>query len=89
MVCEWIGNSITVANKHYLQVTGDHFEAAAETATGKVATMVAPQGRELGRTGGNTKKEDRSKTLVLRGISREFCSVQANLAPPLGLEPRT
>lgn len=29
VVCAWIGNSQPVAAKHYLQVTDDHFEQAA------------------------------------------------------------
>ncbi|MBI1314502.1 hypothetical protein GC176_24685 [bacterium] len=29
VVCAWIGNSQPVAAKHYLQVTGEHFERAA------------------------------------------------------------
>ncbi|MBW3598530.1 MAG: tyrosine-type recombinase/integrase [Planctomycetes bacterium] len=34
VVCEWIGNSAPIADKHYLQVTEAHFaQAAKETAT--------------------------------------------------------
>jgi integrase len=32
-VCAWLGNSATVAARHYLQVTEAHFEAATKTAT--------------------------------------------------------
>lgn len=32
VVCEWIGNSRAVAQKHYLQVTDDHFAAAAKNS---------------------------------------------------------
>ena len=32
VVCSWIGNSTTVANKHYLQVTDEHFEKAVQKA---------------------------------------------------------
>ncbi|MGD9724021.1 MAG: hypothetical protein AB7O59_21705 [Pirellulales bacterium] len=31
VVCEWIGNSAAVAAKHYLQVTDEHFEQAAQS----------------------------------------------------------
>ena len=31
MVCAWLGNTPTVAHKHYLTVTDDHFAAAAKT----------------------------------------------------------
>jgi hypothetical protein len=36
VVCEWIGNSPTVASRHYLQVTDEHFRRA--TAAGDVQT---------------------------------------------------
>lgn len=37
VVCEWIGNSATIAAKHYLQVTDEHFEQAAQKAAQSVA----------------------------------------------------
>lgn len=30
VVCKWIGNSPKVASKHYLQVTEEHYEKAAQ-----------------------------------------------------------
>jgi integrase len=30
VACEWLGNTAAIANKHYLQVTERHFEAAQE-----------------------------------------------------------
>lgn len=32
VVCAWMGNSQAIARKHYLQVTDDHFQRAAECA---------------------------------------------------------
>ena len=32
VVCAWLGNSVAVARKHYLQVTDDHFQKAAQNA---------------------------------------------------------
>ena len=37
VVCAWIGNSQAVAQKHYLQVTEEHFEQAAMTSATDVA----------------------------------------------------
>jgi hypothetical protein len=31
VVCSWMGNSATIAAKHYLQVTDEHFERAAKS----------------------------------------------------------
>ena len=44
VVCGWLGNTPTVAHKHYLTVTDEHFAAA--TKTGDVRGMQPP---ELGR----------------------------------------
>ena len=33
----WIGNSVAVANKHYLQVTDDHFEQAVQNPVQQVS----------------------------------------------------
>jgi len=30
VVCAWLGNSVQVARKHYLQVTDEHFEQALQ-----------------------------------------------------------
>ena len=42
----WIGNSVAVAPKHYLQVTEDHFAQAAQNAAQK-AHESAGNGRKL------------------------------------------
>ncbi len=36
VVCEWIGNSAPIADKHYLQVTDDHYDDAVTTTTPEV-----------------------------------------------------
>ncbi len=33
VACAWIGNSQAVANKHYLQVTEEHFREATQKTT--------------------------------------------------------
>ena len=43
----WIGNSVAVARKHYLQVTEDHLKQAAQNAAQKLSEM-----------GGNERKEE-------------------------------
>jgi hypothetical protein len=53
VVCEWIGNSQTVAKKHYLQVTAEHFERAKE-ATQNATTSAAISGNQEG-SGDNAK----------------------------------
>ncbi len=36
VVCEWLGNSAPIADKHYLQVTDQHYAEAAAIATSQV-----------------------------------------------------
>ena len=47
VVCEWIGNSVPVAAKHYLQVTDDHY---AEALRAEAAQNAAQQPHAEGRT---------------------------------------
>ena len=44
VVCSWLGNSPTVAHKHYLQVTEEHFAKATQKATQHVT---APRGMKV------------------------------------------
>lgn len=46
VVCEWIGNSASIADKHYLQVTDAHYDDASWLTTCEVS------GAECGCTGG-------------------------------------
>ena len=48
----WIGNSVAVAMKHYLQVTDEHFNEAAQNAAQKSSEM----------SGNERKEETESKT---------------------------
>lgn len=42
VVCAWLGNSVQVARKHYLQVTDEHFEKAARGEGRERAPKSAP-----------------------------------------------
>jgi len=86
VVCAWIGNSTTVAAKHYLQVTDDHFRDATKPMV-DVAQKAAQQahaghGRESQPTGPAHKK-----TPVLPVVASARDIVQIYPVPPQGLEP--
>ncbi len=49
-VCRWIGNTVAIAARHYVQVTDDDFRKAAGTTKG-AAQNPAQQPSELGRKG--------------------------------------
>ena len=63
VVCQWIGNSQPVAQKHYLQVTNEHFERASsptnptKPALDSAARNPARYTSELPVIGGSQKKE--------------------------------
>ncbi|MBA4107074.1 MAG: hypothetical protein C0485_15115 [Pirellula sp.] len=44
VVCTWIGNSAIIADKHYLQVTDDHFDNATGAALGSRAKVAEVRG---------------------------------------------
>jgi len=46
VVCEWIGNSAAIAAKHYLQVTDEHYQQAAQKAAHNPAQSGAVTARK-------------------------------------------
>ncbi|MEM6855661.1 MAG: tyrosine-type recombinase/integrase, partial [Planctomycetota bacterium] len=51
VVCAWIGNSVQVAAKHYLQVTDEHFHQAAQNPTQhpSASTRIEPESTDKNR----------------------------------------
>ncbi len=68
VVCAWIGNSEAVARKHYLQVTDEHFEQAAQNPAQQASVLVG--------SGGQATKENPG---ITRGFSQTptYTHVQA------------
>jgi integrase len=71
--CAWLGNSQSVARKHYLQLTDEHFQKAAQQAA------------ELGGSGRQTRMGN-TEIAQYFPILPTGASLQA---PPVGLEPTT
>ena len=67
VVCAWIGNSVQVARKHYLQATEDHFNRAARggAESGAVA-MQMPVQQVPARLG--TKSHPKKQTPAFAGV---------------------
>ena len=81
VVCAWLGNSSPIADKHYLQVTDEHFQKAVQNPVQQPA--VSP------RTGTQSSRPAQTKTPVLQGSASKcdevhFCEVEDR-----GLEPLT
>ena len=81
VVCAWIGHSRVVARKHYLQVTDEHFEQAAQNAAQYSAER---EGTEQNDTPGDTLEN-----AVLRCDTAECGALQEAPVGDTGLEPVT
>ena len=55
VVCGWIGNSTTVAMKHYLQITDEHFSKASDPTAQNCMLKTKQLASELGGNGGQGK----------------------------------
>ena len=81
VVCAWLGNSVPVAAKHYLQVTDDHFEQAIQQAAQNPAQYVhvstRTQREAQGHGTGNTTQYERVQSSTNK------------LVGPEGFEPPT
>ena len=90
VVCEWIGNSERIADRHYLQVTDEHFETAAGGAAksdanalqNAVQTAAAQKGQPMTKSPQASTEQD----------SRPIPASADTLCPqggmtPTGLEP--
>ena len=76
VVTAWIGYSVAVAKKHYLQVTDNHYDTAVGAGGGAVGANMVQRARA-------SKSTNRKKTDVC-----ESSKAPANLpAPPKGFEP--
>lgn len=76
LVCAWVGNSVAVAAKHYLQITEADFERAQKRAQ---------NGLEQSRMEPHRGRATHEKSPVLPGL---VGSVESAV-PPVGLEPTT
>jgi integrase len=81
VVCEWIGNSAAIAAKHYLQVTDEHFDQAAQNPAQQTAATP--------RSGPQAESAAPRKTLDLPGIALPCDIVQTVGVGDTGLEPVT
>jgi integrase len=101
VVCAWIGNSEAVAQKHYLQVTDDHFLRAlrcADPGAPTVAKTAPPSGEAVqnpvqyctasARTAPHAEMTDERSALVLQGLTSSCDVVHKRSVPLRGFEPR-
>ncbi len=97
VVCSWIGNSIDVAQGHYLQVMDAHFEravstiqpspASPETASAKAAHNAAQHRAETACKAMQGNNADDDKTRNLLGLAEVCTNVHINTMGAAGFEP--
>ena len=65
VVCEWLGNSAPIADKHYLQVTDEHYSNAivspanenSAESNAQVARGIEKAAQQVAATGGTNSQE--------------------------------
>jgi len=92
VVCSWLGNTTSIATKHYLRVTDDDYRrAVGSAAIKKVAQNAAQNVHASKRTLVNDSREGQQKTPAIAGAnarSRGYAQPCKNeIVPRRGLEP--
>jgi integrase len=81
VVCKWIGNSPRVAHEHYLQVTEEHFQKAAQNPAQQSAAIP----RKMGKMEGGEEQESPE----MREIATIYSPLRGEQIGPEGFEPPT
>ena len=81
VVCAWLGNSVPVAAKHYLQVTDDHFEQAIQQAAQNPAQYVRVSDRTQRDAQGHSTPNTKQYGILPTSTNK--------LVGPEGFEPPT
>ena len=94
VVTEWLGNTPSIASKHYLQVTDDHFLLAVESgggATGGAQEPEVVQQSVPSASDSNCQQLPESKKVsgVTTFSTASPETSDYSEAPPVGLEPTT
>jgi len=90
VVCVWIGNSQPIAAKHYLQVTGEHFDRAiaGDGGTTEKAAQNPAQNPHAGARGEPQKAEGQgAQVKEMRAVATVCNCPQDPVIPPRGVEP--
>jgi integrase len=83
VVCDWLGNSAPIADKHYLQVTDQHYAEATKNPTQNPTQQAAASVR----TDSQTKTATPEKTRELPLFAARCEAVREQGVPPRGVEP--
>ena len=96
VVCKWIGNSLQVARKHYLQVTDEHYERAARgespVSTHSALQNALQQRAATPRTAMHDESDESRNSRTCQALRDDATHCKTNNLEPMGdtgLEPVT
>ena len=87
VVCAWIGNSERIAQKHYLQITDDHFTRGSDEGGTQAAQIPAQQPAEMSGNDRKSPRMESEKTTIFPVDSVDCRNLQNLVMAPVGLEP--
>lgn len=92
VVADWLGNSMSIARRHYLTTTEDHFRAAVQESSGatggaEVVQMSVPQNAAATRIKKQKTPQPIEGCDVMRVGAEEGFALQFTGVPPRGVEP--
>ena len=85
--CDWIGNSVKVAMRHYLQTTEEDFERAVQPQKAKQNPKQYLHAE--GRKESHHENSNSRNSLLLRPLATKCDFLRHREAPRRGLEPPT
>ncbi len=88
VVIAWLGHSQAIATRHYLQVTEEHFERAAQNAA-HLAQKAAQYPAALSGTVQNVTRDSGSENEILPLVAAGCGSIQDTPLGDAGIEPAT
>ena len=90
VVCKWLGNSVSVARKHYLQVTDAHFDLATRSDAKSDALLTQKttqsEAAQVSSDSQETKKAWQNQAIVPPNTAQSE-SMLGEPVPPRGVEP--
>jgi integrase len=87
VVCEWLGNTKSVAREHYLQVTDEHFARAVREGAGGLTQKATQQPPETDCDDQKPQTPVPSKTRETQPVSVGCVSSLDDQVTPMGFEP--
>ena len=91
VICAWIGNTVRIAAKHYLQVTDDYFARAVEEGGAKSGALKAQKAAQSPAGSDCLEATETQKAPEIRGLMQSLAAAVSRWSDdpvtPTGFEP--